>query len=697
MSSQSLNHDLSAQTPSHRDRAQPPTRACGLLTGIFGLAPYFSPSIVVAQLLFSTAAWVFVSALAYHRQLPLPDSAAQIISQYRSATTLLVTLIATTISALSSFFFTRAIGRALTSRLRRPLSLGRLRTGIELSKGSFILDSKWPFLTIATIVCVVILNTLTAAWATLLTPLYIVVDVGMTGQMLDLSSLHTLETSGSLQLEPYPGPTETSPLAWIFGSDVTPPIDVSQALSWGTSAALGALGVPSIQTVQLFGPPMFNVSTGGVFPAVLSDVTGIVGGAAVPVHVTSDTPYPRGLSRNYTIVQQGFTVDVECRSQNFSGIGAGFPSMTLSSAPLPLPPLSQSQSNSTPLVSWAWTTNCTAYSSSYVGSILVSNAKDPAKVLAGAVCPFQDFSGPSNQSALVLIQSVNGSYHDGPSELAMVCEVTPLITRLSVDYGGTTANVSSVVTKTRLSADGSNWPLLFGPAKTLAMILYSSQGMTDNFIMNSINYTMTTLTGPSNNVTTQTQLMVESYLRGMVEYWATMHRSMLYLGASFTDEMVLQTDGTMHITTIGWKYNESTYLLALVPISIIMGLTLCAVAIDYYEKRGVHRSSGAPVDVAHQSFNPSNAMHVILASGSGGLHQALEAGRHVTDYGSLQVRLGVRDGVAVLMKEGSSPVENVQTTASTDQITATPGSEHPESAVRPTSSVLVDGKREDRE
>ncbi|KIJ08872.1 hypothetical protein PAXINDRAFT_18018, partial [Paxillus involutus ATCC 200175] len=437
-------------------------RACASLGRIVGRILSSSVSLVVGQLLVSSAAWAFVGYLRYHEHIPFRDSTVDIISQYHSETTLLVTLTAIGISVLSSFLFTKAVGRALASRLCRPLSLGELRAAMELSKGSVALG--WTLPCFATILCVLILHNLTAAWATLLTPSYILVDFDMTGQELDLGTLLGLARNGSIEPEPYPGPTETSPLRWSFGPDITPPIDVTPALSWGTSAGFGVVGVPSMQTVQLFGPPMFNISTGGVFPAVLTNITAIVAGAAVTAHV--DGPYLRGLSSNYTIVQQGFTVDVVCQDQSVSD--TGFPSMTLSNAPLPLPPLSQSQSNSSsPLVSWAWTTNCTAYSSSYVGSILVSNAGEyPARVLAGAVCPFQDFDGPSNQSALVLVQSVNGSYFVGQSELTMVCEVTPIITTISVVYGGTTANVSDVVNKTQLNADGSNWPLLLGPAET---------------------------------------------------------------------------------------------------------------------------------------------------------------------------------------------------------------------------------------
>jgi hypothetical protein len=55
-------------------------------------------------------------------------------------------------------------------------------------------------------------------WVTLLTPSFIVLDLDMTGLELDLGTLDTL-AGGPLQAQPYPGPTETSPMRWIFGPD----------------------------------------------------------------------------------------------------------------------------------------------------------------------------------------------------------------------------------------------------------------------------------------------------------------------------------------------------------------------------------------------------------------------------------------------------------------------------------------------
>ncbi|KIJ11080.1 hypothetical protein PAXINDRAFT_15978 [Paxillus involutus ATCC 200175] len=105
-----------------------------------------------------------------------------------------------------------------------------------------------------------------------------------------------------------------------------------------------------------------------------------------------------------------------------------------------------------------------------------------------------------------------------------------------------------------------------------------------------------------------------------------------------------------------------------------MALTMCAVAMTYWEKRKVRRSLEFP-----QSFNPSNPLHIILASRRGALYQA-PSGHDRTEDESLQVHLEVRDGMAVLTSEGPGDVdegkgpsgplgdfsvaENVQTTPS---------------------------------
>lgn len=97
-------HDdpLLPQTPLQQDRAPPPTRVCPGLTSIVGLILCSSVSIVAGQLLLSSAAWAFVCVLGYHRHLPLLDSNVDLVGRYQRETTLLVTLIATAISALSS-------------------------------------------------------------------------------------------------------------------------------------------------------------------------------------------------------------------------------------------------------------------------------------------------------------------------------------------------------------------------------------------------------------------------------------------------------------------------------------------------------------------------------------------------------------------------------------------------------------------
>jgi hypothetical protein len=114
------------------------------------------------------------------------------------------------------------------------------------------------------------------------------------------------------------------------------------------------------------------------------------------------------------------------------------------------------------------------------------------------------------------------------------------------------------------------------------------------------------------------------------------------------DEMLIPVNGTMHVKTMGWQYSSSTHLPALASISIILGLTMYA---GHRARRKVHGSPELPVYVANEPFQPSDSLHVILASGSGGLSQALKArsARSPPDYETLQVHLGVQeDGTAVL-------------------------------------------------
>ncbi|KIK79752.1 hypothetical protein PAXRUDRAFT_16159 [Paxillus rubicundulus Ve08.2h10] len=91
------------------------------------------------------------------------------------------------------------------------------------------------------------------------------------------------------------------------------------------------------------------------------------------------------------------------------------------------------------------------------------------------VCPYQGFDGVSNESALVLIRSVNGlcALLD---HIRVVCEVTPLITTVQVEYNGIVLNVSDVADKRDLRSNGSNWPLLAGPNVNIGIAILHFPG-----------------------------------------------------------------------------------------------------------------------------------------------------------------------------------------------------------------------------
>ncbi|KAF8839698.1 hypothetical protein BDN67DRAFT_981594 [Paxillus ammoniavirescens] len=193
----------------------------------------------------------------------------------------------------------------------------------------------------------------------------------------------------------------------------------------------------------------------------------------VAAHIASNASHQRGLSSNYTILQQGFKVDVLYGTAFIQGL-----------------PLSSAK--------------CLFAD---VGSVSVSNATPGVTAQVQWMAILLDselFVIP-----VILIRSADGSY-ELPDHICAVCEATPLITNVQVEYNGIVLNVSDVVDKRALDPDGSSWPLLAGPAQTLALKIIC-----------------------------------------------------VYYG------VLGHVTGIMHITTMGREYSGSTRPLAFAPISII--------------------------------------------------------------------------------------------------------------------------------
>jgi hypothetical protein len=78
------------------------------------------------------------------------------------------------------------------------------------------------------------------------------------------------------------------------------------------------------------------------------------------------------------------------------------------------------------------------------------------------------------------------------------------------------------------------------------------------------------------------------------------------------DNLSSPVNGTMYISTIGWTRRSATYLLAILPITIITILTFACALYSILQAREKHSDHKT-------TFDPSNTLHLIMASAAGNL------------------------------------------------------------------------------
>ncbi|KAG1837654.1 hypothetical protein DFJ58DRAFT_144476 [Suillus subalutaceus] len=105
---------------------------------------------IFGQTVIMGLAWGFIGGILYTRVLALPDHIVRLIVEYPTVLTLIVTLISTTLSNITSFFFTFAIKEALRHYLSgRSIPLLKLRMAIALSIPTWVLPRSRRYLELA--------------------------------------------------------------------------------------------------------------------------------------------------------------------------------------------------------------------------------------------------------------------------------------------------------------------------------------------------------------------------------------------------------------------------------------------------------------------------------------------------------------------------------------------------------------------
>ncbi|KAG1763120.1 hypothetical protein EV702DRAFT_1221159 [Suillus placidus] len=583
-------------------------------------------AIIGSQVIILAFGYGFLGAVLYYDYLSPPDQVGNLWRHHPGELTMIVTLIATlTIQIEVKIFpslFTISIKEALRHRMSQPISLVQLSAGIALAKGSIILRPEYLRLTTLTLFVFGVLRLLTAGWTTLLTPTYFLWPIQMRGSELDITGT----AFSTLLFEEFQKQGLTA-----IQDNAFEVLDIGGMLS-GVAAAGYTYGLPGTFN---FNGAKYNVSTQGIVPTIenFSGSNGVPGANGTRLgfsggNVTVNTgpilgehtsvSIPQGFSRNYSMWQQGLTANVSCRAIGSSQTQYVW---NTNNSYVIYANAAASNNSITGLRLWNITANCGAthrYAHD-AGICDHGGCKWECKsvrewFLPSVVCP-----GPMNMNQTYTNFTIlsQGFYKYGFLD-ASVCEVIPLLTTVRANYSNDLIS-SEVNSFTPFRPE--NVQLLSFVAGVARFQSINSQGLMSSAIGDTLYsiYSSTTNTSIDDNLGNQTQVYkeLEEYWRGVVEFSATFLRSGFMVVGSFPnntipDDLFSQVNGTMYISTIGWTRRSATYLLAILPITIITILTFACASYSILQARKENNSY-------RTTFDPANALHLIMASAAGNL------------------------------------------------------------------------------
>ncbi|KAI8459212.1 hypothetical protein BY996DRAFT_6801197 [Phakopsora pachyrhizi] len=586
--------------------------------------------IIVSQALLTLSIITFY-ILTNFEQIALANPLAKLNKNSPRVTIFIITMISTILSITSSYFFSRAMIKLLQNQLSRPISLIKLITILEISRGKLNVKLNFLGYTALTLIFMVLLNTLTASFVALLTPMSIVVHSTVKGQELDFFSPDFDQFINSTSLFDRASQSLMSNAPTAFG-----PLLVSS----GMSAAYSQLGFPSLLK---FNDAIFNSSTGGILPVVLSGVGGhfkslesdqrVVLGP-IPqsklnrYHVSGQAYLLRdSFSSNHTMLQQGFTADVKCRQRRVSAPDR--PSLLSSPQVIDFPGTNSSDSLNYTLFRWSFDARCPDEERVNVSSLIIAIGTPFSNggLVAVTLCPDQDLSGnksPGNHLLTFLGAGDGYGFLD-----STVCEFKTKITTVQVEYGRSIA-IKNITSERKIGSENSKISRLI-LSLIDSMISQSQTIYTSGFgdviktIYNSKSSQPISTTyissGNGANATLLNEVM-EIYFKGQVEFLAS------YIRASFSAKDIFPNDelpinsridvsGRWDSETMGWDRTQKKLEsgLTLIPI-ILVGLSSILAIIWPNPGSGIDQRES--LNSKLDEFNPDNLVELLVAASIGG-------------------------------------------------------------------------------
>ncbi|KAF9239995.1 hypothetical protein BU15DRAFT_61628 [Melanogaster broomeanus] len=152
-----------------------------------------------------------------------------------------------------------------------------------------------------------------------------------------------------------------------------------------------------------------------------------------------------------------------------------------------------------------------------------------------------------------------------------VCDVSPLLTTVRVNYSSGIIEASEIIESRPF--DSSNSALLLFLAGIASYEAREAQGM----LTNSIGDALISIYSATTNA---------NYWRGAIEFSATFLRSGYSAVGSFNNnvipsKMTIPINGTMLMLTMGWADRGAVYLFSVLPLGLITLLTILAVGYSF--------------------------------------------------------------------------------------------------------------------
>lgn len=564
-------------------------------------------TILISSVIF-TLCWSLILWLWHKEYLVLHDRIVRLIITYPTELTLISTVISTILSVTTTALFSVAVKHALSHYITQPLSLAELHTAIALTKPQPLIRWDYRKLSLVTVLIVGLITLLNSSWTTLLLPTHLMWSVLIQGKDLDLGSP---AFDAQLGNDMY-----NSNVSW---KNSTYMLDVILPMS-GTSASRLAIAGGD-DSVFAFNGVSYSKSSSGIVPAVeeyagtpltTHDVGVNYYGGKVAVNTTPvlDNEHS-GLSRNYSVTQQGLSANITC-----SALDPNDPqySINIESSPL----------NSYGIMFWNMTVNCPGPFGSNWNTWATEEFQegdDTDGFLGIVTC-----SGTENATSFdIFLQGKWGYSSLGKT----VCKVAPYVASFDVTYNN--GNISIDQPRHIQLLQDTSLNVTYFILGVVSELSYISQTTWNNPLgellhLNGIN--------PTRSV----YEVLEDYFRGVVEFSATYLRSAYSAEGAATAMPALYSDqsafkslnGTLSVTTYGWSSHHFTYIYILGVLTVIWAVTISAAAYSLIQGR----------TQSHPLFDAANPVHLMMAASAGGLENL--AGFHpdsVTNSERVRVRL----------------------------------------------------------